>query len=78
MSRVPVIGENLDDVLGMAYLKDVTKRVFDNHVAESTEKVDSIMRPCLFVPDTKPADDLLKERVPTWVREQLELHAASR
>ncbi|MCX6408738.1 MAG: hemolysin family protein [Propionibacteriales bacterium] len=60
-SRVPVIGENLDDVLGMAYLKDVTKRVFDNHVAESTERVDSIMRPCLFVPDTKPADDLLKE-----------------
>jgi CBS domain containing-hemolysin-like protein len=60
-SRVPVIGENLDDVLGMAYLKDVTKRVFDNHVAESTERVDSIMRPCLFVPDTKPVDDLLRE-----------------
>lgn len=60
-SRVPVIGENLDDVLGMAYLKDVTKRVFDNHLAESTERVDSIMRPCLFVPDTKPADDLLRE-----------------
>lgn len=60
-SRVPVIGENLDDVLGMAYLKDITKRVFDNHVAESTERIDSIMRPCLFVPDTKPADDLLKE-----------------
>ena len=60
-SRIPVIDDNLDDVLGMAYLKDVTKRVFDNHVAESTERVDSIMRPCLFVPDTKPADDLLKE-----------------
>ncbi len=60
-SRVPVIAENLDDVLGMAYLKDITKRVFDNHVAESTEKVDSIMRPCLFVPDTKPAADLLRE-----------------
>lgn len=60
-SRVPVIAENLDDVLGMAYLKDITKRVFDNHVAESTERVDSIMRPCLFVPDTKPAADLLRE-----------------
>ena len=60
-SRVPVIGENLDDVLGMAYLKDLTKRVFDNHVSESTERVESIMRPCLFVPDTKPADDLLRE-----------------
>ena len=60
-SRLPVVGDDLDDVVGMAYLKDVTKRIFDNHAAESTEKIDSIMRPCLFVPDTKPADDLLKE-----------------
>ena len=61
-SRIPVIEDNdLDDVLGMAYLKDITKRVFDNRDAESTERVDSIMRSCLFVPDTKVADDLLKE-----------------
>ncbi|MGJ9411269.1 hemolysin family protein [Aeromicrobium sp. CF4.19] len=60
-SRVPVIGENLDEVVGMAYLKDLTKRVFDSHQAESTERVESIMRPVLFVPDTKHADDLLKE-----------------
>ncbi|TXL61835.1 hemolysin family protein [Aeromicrobium terrae] len=60
-SRVPVIDDNLDEILGMAYLKDLTKRVFDNHVAESTERVESIMRPCLFVPDTKPVDDLLRE-----------------
>ncbi|KQY58809.1 hypothetical protein ASD11_04020 [Aeromicrobium sp. Root495] len=60
-SRLPVIDDNLDDILGMAYLKDVTKRVFDNHEAETKEKVDTIMRPCLFVPDTKPADDLLRE-----------------
>ncbi len=60
-SRIPVVGEGVDDVIGMAYLKDVTKRVFDNHAAETTEKVDSICRPCMFVPDTKPADDLLRE-----------------
>jgi len=60
-SRLPVIDESLDDVLGMAYLKDVTRRVFDNHTAESTERVESIMRPCLFVPDSKKADDLLRE-----------------
>lgn len=60
-SRIPVIGDNLDDVIGMAYLKDITKRVFDNHVAETTERIESIARPCLFVPDTKPAGDLLKE-----------------
>ncbi|MEH3033831.1 MAG: hemolysin family protein [Aeromicrobium erythreum] len=60
-SRLPVVGDDLDDVVGMAYLKDVTKRIFDNHASESTEKVDSIMRPCLYVPDTKPVDDLLRE-----------------
>jgi len=60
-SRIPVIDENLDDVIGMAYLKDITKRVFDNRAAESTERVDSIVRPCLFVPDTKHADALLTE-----------------
>ena len=60
-SRIPVVDENLDDVIGMAYLKDLTKRVFDNHVAETTEKVETIVRPCLFVPDTKAVDELLRE-----------------
>jgi CBS domain containing-hemolysin-like protein len=60
-SRMPVVGENLDDIVGMAYLKDVTKRVFDKHDAETSERIESIARPCLFVPDTKHADDLLKE-----------------
>ncbi len=45
----------------MAYLKDITKRVFDNHDAETTERIDSLARPVLFIPDTKPIDDLLKE-----------------
>jgi CBS domain containing-hemolysin-like protein len=60
-SRMPVVEDNLDEIVGMAYLKDVTKRVFDNHTAETTEKIESIARPCLFVPDTKPVDDLLRE-----------------
>lgn len=60
-SRIPVVEDNLDDVVGMAYLKDITKRVFDNHVSETTEKVESVARPCLFVPDTKHADQLLRE-----------------
>ncbi len=60
-SRIPVIGENLDDIIGFAYLKDVTKRVFDRHEAESTERVESVMRPVLYVPDSKPVDALLRE-----------------
>ena len=44
-SRIPVIGEDLDDVIGVAYLKDVTKRVFDKHEAESIERIETVMRP---------------------------------
>ena len=60
-SRIPVLGEGLDDIIGVAYLKDVTKRVFDRHEAETTERVESVMRPTLFVPDSKPADELLRD-----------------
>jgi CBS domain containing-hemolysin-like protein len=56
-----VTGENMDDIIGMAYLKDVVRRVFDNHDAESTERIETVMRPCLFVPDSKPVDVLLRE-----------------
>jgi CBS domain containing-hemolysin-like protein len=60
-SRIPVVGDNLDDIVGVVYLKDVTKRVFDNRDAETTERVESVMRPAMFVPDTKPVDALLRE-----------------
>ena len=60
-SRIPVIGENEDDVVGVVYLKDVTRRAFDHRQGESTEKVDSLMRQPYFVPDSKPVDELLKD-----------------
>jgi CBS domain containing-hemolysin-like protein len=60
-SRIPVIGENLDDVVGVAYLKDLTKRVFDKHEAETTERVETVVRPVMYVPDSKPVDELLRE-----------------
>jgi CBS domain containing-hemolysin-like protein len=60
-SRIPVVGENLDDVIGVAYLKDVTRRVFDNHLAESTERIETVLRPVMYIPDSKPVDELLSE-----------------
>ena len=60
-SRIPVAGEDIDDVIGFAYLKDVSKRVFDRQAAQTTEHVDSVMRPVFHVPDSKPVDDLLRE-----------------
>ena len=60
-SRIPVTEEDLDDIVGFAYLKDISQRIFDRHDAGSGEKVSSVMRPVLYVPDSKPVDDLLRE-----------------
>ena len=60
-SRIPVVGDNLDDVVGVVYLKDITRRVFEHRDAERSEQVDSVMRQAHFVPDSKRADDLLRD-----------------
>ncbi|MGN0065686.1 MAG: hemolysin family protein [Nocardioides sp.] len=60
-SRVPVVGENLDDVIGMAYLKDVVQRDFDAPDVELVQQVEEVMRPVHHVPDSKPVDALLSE-----------------
>ncbi len=60
-SRIPVIGENEDDIVGTAYLKDIVTRSYEHREGESVEKVDSIMRPATFVPESKPIDALLRE-----------------
>ncbi|MFC7493483.1 MULTISPECIES: hemolysin family protein [unclassified Nocardioides] len=60
-SRLPVIGENLDDVVGIAYLKDIVRRDFEAPDVEFTQRIDEVMRPAHFVPDSKPVDALLSQ-----------------
>jgi CBS domain containing-hemolysin-like protein len=60
-SRVPVIGQSLDQIIGIAYVKDLAKRTLDHHDAENNERVEQHMRPATFVPESKIAADLLKE-----------------
>ncbi len=60
-SRVPVIGENLDDIRGFAYLKDLVRRDFEAPDVEFTQRVEEVMRTAHFVPDSKPVDALLAE-----------------
>ncbi len=60
-SRVPVIGENLDDVRGFAYLKDLVRRDFEAPDVEFTQRVEEVMRPAHYVPDSKPVDALLAQ-----------------
>jgi CBS domain containing-hemolysin-like protein len=60
-SRVPVIDDNLDEVVGFAYLKDVVRRDFEAPEVEFTQRVEEVMRPALFVPESKRVDALLSE-----------------
>ncbi|MFD9041059.1 hemolysin family protein [Streptomyces bottropensis] len=59
-SRIPVTGENEDDIVGIVYLKDLARKTHISRDAES-ELVSTAMRPAVFVPDTKNAGDLLRE-----------------
>jgi len=58
-SRLPVIGESVDDPLGVVYLKDLVRRT-QNGGADDVP-VGSLMRPATFVPESKHVDELLRE-----------------
>jgi CBS domain containing-hemolysin-like protein len=60
-SRIPVIGENVDDVLGIVYLKDLVRRSQGTPDPRGGPRVDELMRPASFVPESKPVDELLRE-----------------
>ena len=60
-SRVPVIDDNLDHVLGIAYLKDIVRRDFEAPDVEFTQRIESVIRPAYWVPESKPIDALLSE-----------------
>ncbi len=57
-SRVPVVGDNTDDVVGVAYLRDLVKKERGDG---GSAKVEEVMRPAVFVPESKPVDELLRE-----------------
>ena len=60
-SRLPVIGENVDDVLGVVYLKDLVQQTYHSRDGGRSVLVGDVMRPAVFVPDSKPLDSLLAE-----------------
>ena len=59
-SRIPVLGDGPDDVLGLLYFKDVARRVYGDAKAAKLP-VHHQMRPARYVPESKPVDDLLRE-----------------
>lgn len=60
-SRVPVVDRGLDDPIGILYLKDIARRMHEQPDAGLTQRVDAVMRRPVFVPDSKPVDELLRQ-----------------
>ncbi|MGY5885328.1 hemolysin family protein [Modestobacter lacusdianchii] len=61
-SRLPVIGENVDDIIGVVFMKDLVRRSQGSSDSRATEpKVEDLLRPASFVPESKPVDELLRE-----------------
>jgi CBS domain containing-hemolysin-like protein len=60
-SRIPVIGENVDDVVGVVYLKDLVQRTYYSTNGGRDTRVSDVMRKAVYVPDSKPLDALLRE-----------------
>ena len=58
-SRIPVFREDLDDIVGIVYVKDLLKYVF-SEVPEEIKLTD-IMRPVIFVPESKKCNELFAE-----------------
>ncbi len=57
-SRIPVYGQNLDDILGILYVKDLVPWLG----AESADfRLDRLLRQPIRVPETKPVKDLLRD-----------------
>ena len=58
LSRIPVFGENADDVIGIVYLKDAMRT---EREGGGTRSVTVLLRPANFVPETKHVSELLAE-----------------
>ena len=55
-SRIPVYEENIDQIVGVLYIKDLIP-----HLNKKTFKGQKLIRKPFFVPENKKLDDLLKE-----------------
>ncbi|UTT62498.1 hemolysin family protein [Microcella humidisoli] len=61
VSRVPVVGESADEVLGVVYLRDASRLTFEKPKQAATALVDELVKPALFLPESKKADDALRQ-----------------
>ncbi len=57
-SRIPIYGDSVDDIVGVAYAKDLLQLSDD---PDGEKGLENLLRPPYVVPETKKAAELLKE-----------------
>jgi len=57
-SRIPIYEENVDNIVGILYDKDLLKYVRENQIEVS---LNDVVRPALFIPESKRVDELFRE-----------------
>ncbi len=57
-SRLPVIGNTVDDMQGLVYAKDLMRA---EREGRGRDEVEGTMRPAHFIPETKPVAELMRE-----------------
>jgi CBS domain containing-hemolysin-like protein len=60
-SRIPVVGTSTDDVVGIAYLKDIVAWEHEHPEAVQTDRIEKVMRSASYVPESKPINELLRQ-----------------
>lgn len=60
-SRIPVYEGNLDQINGIAYARDVMAHLSNGGQESNSDVVDGLLRPALFIPETKTLEELLNE-----------------
>lgn len=60
-SRLPVVADDVDEVVGVLNLRDVSRTTFENPDRLSVLTAQDLARPAMFVPESKKADDTLKQ-----------------
>jgi putative hemolysin len=60
-SRLPVFDESLDNIVGILYAKDLLPYLRGNGRTNGTIDIRTLVRPPVYVPESKPVDDLLHE-----------------
>ena len=61
VSRVPVVDDEADDVVGVLYLKDLVQFAYRDELAWRTASIRPIARPATFVPESMRAETLLQQ-----------------